>query len=112
MPTAPNRSRRVSGERLGDRAQVFVATACSAPGLIVRCIPAEQAAGELHAQVAALQRKRSVVERALGWRKSFRWLRYRVDRTAASLQAFVYLAILVLCVRRLMRPSRADAPAR
>jgi transposase len=31
-----------------------------------RCIPAEQAAGELYAQEAALQRKRSVVERTLG----------------------------------------------
>ena len=67
-----------------------------------RCIPAEQAAGELYAQDAALQRKRYVVERTLGWLKGFRRLRYRVDRTAASFQAFVYLAILVLCVRRLI----------
>jgi transposase len=67
-----------------------------------RCIPAEQAAGELYAQDAALQRKRYVVERTLGWFKGFRRLRYRVDRTATSFQAFVYLAILVLCVRRLI----------
>ena len=67
-----------------------------------RCIPAEQAAGELYAQDAALQRKRYVVERTLGWLKGFRRLRYRVDRTAASFQAFVYLAVLVLCVRRLV----------
>jgi transposase len=66
-----------------------------------RCIPAEQTAGELYVQDAALQRKRYVVERTLGWLKGFRRLRYRVDRTAASFQAFVYLAILVLCVRRL-----------
>src|SRR5215203_2216044 len=75
-----------------------------------RCIPAEQAAGELYAQDAALQRKRYVVERTLGWFKGFRRLRYRVDRTAASFQAFVYLAILVLCVRRLVSQSRASAP--
>jgi transposase len=66
------------------------------------CIPPEQAAGELYARDILLQRKRYVVERTLGWLKGFRRLRYRVDRTAASFQAFVYLAILVLCVRRLM----------
>jgi transposase len=65
------------------------------------CIPTEQAVGELYAEDAALQRKRYVVERTLGWLKGFRRLRYRVDRTAVSFQAFVYLAVLVLCVRRL-----------
>jgi transposase len=66
------------------------------------CIPAEQAVGELYVEDTALQRNRYVVERTLGWFKGFRRLRYRVDRTAASFQAFVYLAILVLCVRRLI----------
>jgi transposase len=71
------------------------------------CIPPEQAVGDLYGEDAALQRKRYVVERTLGWLKSFRRLRFRVDRTAASFHAFVYLAVLVLCVRRLMGPSRA-----
>src|SRR5215213_3098240 len=71
------------------------------------CIPAEQAVGELYGEDSALQRKRYVVERTLGWLKSFRRLRYRVDRTAASFQAFVYLAVLVLCVRRLIARSGA-----
>jgi transposase len=53
-----------------------------------------------------------VVERTVGWLKGFRRLRYRVDRTAASFHAFVYLAILVLCVRRLLNPSHVRAPAR
>jgi transposase len=66
------------------------------------CIPSEQAVGELYDEDVVLQRKRYVVERSLGWLKSFRRLRYRVDRTATSFQAFVYLAILVLCVRRLI----------
>jgi hypothetical protein len=35
-----------------------------------------------------------------------------VDRTAASFQAFVYVAVLVLCLRRLLNPSRVRAPAR
>jgi transposase len=70
------------------------------------CIPAEQATGDLYAVDTALQRKRSVVERTLGWLKGFRRLRYRVDRMATSFHAFVYLAILVLCVRRLVSPSR------
>jgi transposase len=66
------------------------------------CIPAAQAVGELYAEDVKLQRKRYVFERTLGWLKGFRRLRYRVDRTAASFQAFVYLEILVLCVRRLI----------
>ena len=57
-----------------------------------------------------LQRKRYVVERRLSWIKGFRRLRYRVDRTAASFHAFVYLAMLVLCVRRLICQSRTRAP--
>jgi transposase len=77
-----------------------------------RCIPAEQAVGELYAEDPALQRKRYVVERTLGWLKGFRRLRYRVDRTAASFHAFVYLAVLVLCVRRLISPSLPSAPTR
>jgi transposase len=74
-----------------------------------RCIPVEQAMGELYAEDAALQRKRYVVERTLGWLKGFRRLRYRVDRTATSFHAFVYLAELVLCLRRLISasPSRS-----
>jgi transposase len=79
---------------------------------IRRCIPAEQAVGELYAEDILLQRKRYMVEQTLGWLKGFRRLRYRVDRSAASFQAFVYLAVLVLCVRRLMCPSRAGAAAR
>src|SRR5215217_4418382 len=76
------------------------------------CIPPEQAAGELYAEDVTLQRKRYVVERTLGWLKGFRRLRYRVDRSAASFHAFVYLAVLVLCVRRLIARSGARAPAR
>jgi transposase len=72
-----------------------------------RCIPVEQAMGELYAEDTALQRKRYVVERTLSWLKGFRRLRYRVDRTAASFHSFVYLAVLVLCVRRLITQSRA-----
>ncbi|MBA2598346.1 MAG: transposase [Chloroflexia bacterium] len=77
-----------------------------------RCIPTEQATGELYAEDTSLQRKRYVVERTLGWLKGFRRLRYRVDCTAASFHAFVYLAILVLCVRHLVSQSRAGTPAR
>src|SRR3954471_5467912 len=34
-----------------------------------------------------------------------------LDRTAPSFQAFVYLAVLVLCVRRLIKQSRHGNPA-
>jgi transposase len=77
-----------------------------------RCIPTAQAIGELYAEDIALQRKRYVVERTLGWIKGFRRLRYRVDRTAASFHAFVYLAVLVLCVRHLLSQDRTGARAR
>jgi transposase len=66
------------------------------------CIPREHAMGELYAEDPTLQRKRYVVERTLGWLKGFRRLRYRVDRTAVSFHAFVYLAMLVVSVRRLI----------
>jgi transposase len=77
-----------------------------------RCIPTEQATGELYGKDVTLQRKRYVVERTLGWLKGFRRLRYRVDRTAKSFHAFVYLAVLVLCVRRLISRTRTDASGR
>jgi transposase len=77
-----------------------------------RCIPAQQAVGELYGEDAALQRKRYVVERTIGWLKGFRRLRYRVDRTATSFHAFVYLAVLVICVRRLLSQARTGARAR
>jgi hypothetical protein len=75
-------------------------------------IRGEQAIGELYDEDVVLQRKRYVVERTIGWLKGFRRLRFRVNRTAASFHAFVYLAVLVLCVRRLISPSRADGRAR
>jgi len=47
-------------------------------------------------------RKRFVVERTNAWVKSFKRLRFRFDYTAASFEAFLYLAIIVICVRRLL----------
>jgi transposase len=73
-----------------------------------RCIPAEQATVELYTENPALQKKHYVAERTLGWLKGFRRLRYRVDRTAASFHAFVYLAVLVLCVLRLISRFLTD----
>lgn len=49
-----------------------------------------------------LQKKRYVVEQTNSWLKSFRRLRHRFDYTLISFESFVYLAILVICVRRLM----------
>jgi len=47
-------------------------------------------------------KNRFIVERTNAWFKSFRRLRNRFDYTAASFEAFLYLAILVICVRRLV----------
>jgi transposase len=47
-------------------------------------------------------KKRFVVERTNAWMKSFRRLRMRFDYKASSFEAFLYLAIIVICVRRLL----------
>lgn len=47
-------------------------------------------------------KKRYVIERTNAWIKSFRRLRMRFDYKASSFEAFLYLAIIVICVRRLI----------
>lgn len=47
-------------------------------------------------------KKRFVVERSNAWIKSFRRLRMRFDYKASSFEAFLYLAIIVICVRKLL----------
>jgi transposase len=47
-------------------------------------------------------RKRYVVERTNAWYKSFRRLMFRFDRTIRSFEAFLYLAALVICLKRLL----------
>lgn len=46
--------------------------------------------------------KRYVIERTNAWLKSFRRIRTRFDYKAESFEAFLYLAIIVICVRRLL----------
>lgn len=48
-----------------------------------------------------LGKGRYVIERTNAWLKNFRRLRHRYDYKAAMFEAFVYLAIIVICVRRL-----------
>jgi transposase len=50
----------------------------------------------------SLQKKRFVIERTNAWLKNFRRLRTRFDYTLYSFAYFIYLAILVICVRRLI----------
>jgi len=47
-------------------------------------------------------KKRYVIERTNAWLKSFRRIRTRFDYKASSFEAFLYLAIIVICVRRLL----------
>jgi putative transposase len=49
-----------------------------------------------------LSKLRFIIERTNAWFKSFKRLRFRYDRTSYSFEAFLYLAILVICVRRLV----------
>ena len=46
--------------------------------------------------------KRFVVERTNAWTKSFRRLRFRFDYSMLSFSAFLNLAFVVICVRKLM----------
>lgn len=46
--------------------------------------------------------KRFVVERTNAWTKSFRRLRFRFDYTLLSFEAFLNLAFVVFCVRKLL----------
>lgn len=49
-----------------------------------------------------LAKQRYVVEQTNAWLKSFRRIRTRFDYTLCSFASFVYLAILVICVRKLL----------
>lgn len=65
-----------------------------------RGIPIEPGEEALYAQDPELFKRRWVVERTNSWLKSFRRLRYRVDRTTTSFEAFLSLAVIVICARR------------
>lgn len=49
-----------------------------------------------------LGKMRFKVERTNAWIKSFRRLHFRFDYTLASFQAFTYLALIVICLRKLL----------
>jgi len=49
-----------------------------------------------------LGKMRFKIERTNGWIKSFRRLHFRFDYTLASFQAFTYLALIVICLRKLI----------
>jgi len=49
-----------------------------------------------------LGKMRFKVERTNAWIKSFRRLHFRFDYTLVSFQAFTYLALIVICLRKLM----------
>ena len=49
-----------------------------------------------------LGKMRFKVERTNAWIKSFRRIHFRFDYTLASFKAFTYLALIVICLRKLM----------
>jgi putative transposase len=49
-----------------------------------------------------IAKNRFIVERTNAWLKGFRRLRCRFDYQTASFEAFLYLAIIIICVRRLV----------
>ncbi len=50
----------------------------------------------------SLGKMRFKIERTNAWIKSFRRLRFRFDYTLASFQALTYLALIVICLRKLL----------
>lgn len=50
-----------------------------------------------------LGKMRFKVERTNAWIKSFRRLHFRFDYTLVSFQAFTYLAMIVICLRKLVK---------
>ncbi len=57
---------------------------------------------ELYSFHPILAKFRFVIERTNAWLKSFKRLHFRFDKTTYSFECFLYLAIIVICVRRLM----------
>jgi len=57
---------------------------------------------ELYAFHPILAKFRFAIERTNAWLKSFKRLHFRFDKTTYSFECFLYLAIIVICVRRLM----------
>lgn len=57
---------------------------------------------QLYAYHPFLGAKRFIVERTNAWMKSFKRLHFRFDRTTYSFECFLYLAIIVICVRKLL----------
>jgi transposase len=57
---------------------------------------------KLYAYHELLGTYRFIVKRTNAWMKSFKRLHFRFDRTTYSFECFLYLAIIVICVRKLM----------
>ena len=60
----------------------------------------EQSDSALYRMDATLYKKRNVIERTNTWLKSFRRLHFRFDRTRKSFEACLYLAIIIIVLRR------------
>lgn len=58
--------------------------------------------GELRQRKEKSNSKRFVVERTNAWTKSFRRLRFRFDYSLLSFTAFLNLAFVVICIRKLL----------
>jgi len=57
---------------------------------------------ELYKCDPKLSKLRFIIERTNAWFKGFKRLRFRYDRSSYSFEAFLSLAIIVICVRRLL----------
>lgn len=65
-------------------------------------IPQRNLPGENRPRGQTSNHQRFVVERTNAWTKSFRRLRFRFDYSLLSFTAFLNLAIVVICIRKLL----------
>ena len=64
------------------------------------CVSKEKRQDPPYRLDAMLYKKRNVIERTNSWLKSFRRLHFRFDRSRKSFEACLYLAIIIIVLRR------------
>jgi transposase len=64
------------------------------------CTSEDKGWDALYRMDTALYKKRNVIERTNSWLKSFRRLHFRYDRSRKSFEACLYLAIIIIVLRR------------
>lgn len=82
-----------------DKLRTFLVNARIHPNITPRKIKGRKSIPDYNVPLGKMRFK---VERTNAWIKSFRRLHFRFDYTLTSFKAFTYLALIVICLRKLM----------